>query len=35
MAKAFAVFLRKYRRENGITQEVLAKKVDVASKMVS
>jgi transcriptional regulator with XRE-family HTH domain len=35
MAKAFAAVLRKHRKEKGITQEVLAEKADIASKMVS
>jgi DNA-binding XRE family transcriptional regulator len=35
MAKAFAAILRKHRKEHNITQEVLAEKADVASKMVS
>ena len=35
MAKAFALVLRKHRKEKGITQELLAEKADIASKMVS
>jgi transcriptional regulator with XRE-family HTH domain len=35
MAKAFAAVLRKRRKEKGMTQEVLAEKSDIASKMVS
>jgi transcriptional regulator with XRE-family HTH domain len=35
MAKAFAAVLRKHRKENGVTQEALAEKADIASKMVS
>jgi len=35
MANAFAAVLRKHRKEKRITQEVLAEKADIASKMVS
>jgi transcriptional regulator with XRE-family HTH domain len=35
MAKSFAAVLRKHRKEKGLTQEVLAEKADIASKMVS
>ena len=35
MAKSFAAVLRKYRAEKKITQEMLAEKADIASKMVS
>ena len=35
MAKSFAAILRKYRSEKEITQEALAEKADIASKMVS
>jgi len=35
MAKNFAAVLRKHRKEKGLTQEALAEKADVASKMVS
>lgn len=35
MAKAFASVLRRHRKEKGITQEILAEKADIASKMVS
>ena len=35
MAKAFAAVLRKHRKEKGFTQEALAEKSDIASKMVS
>ena len=35
MAKSFAAVLREYRSEKKITQEALAEKADIASKMVS
>ena len=35
MAKAFAAVLRKHRKEKNFTQEFLAEKADIASKMVS
>jgi len=35
MAKAFATVLRRHRAQKGITQEALADKADIASKMVS
>ena len=35
MAKAFAAVLRRHRKEKGFTQEILAEKSDIASKMVS
>jgi transcriptional regulator with XRE-family HTH domain len=35
MANAFAAVLRKHRKEKGFTQEILAEKSDIASKMVS
>jgi len=35
MAKAFATVLRRHRAQNGITQESLAERADIASKMVS
>jgi transcriptional regulator with XRE-family HTH domain len=35
MAKAFATVLRKYRAQKEITQETLAERADIASKMVS
>lgn len=35
MAKAFATVLRKYRAQKKITQETLAERADIASKMVS
>ena len=33
--KAFATVLRRHRAQNGITQESLAERADIASKMVS
>jgi transcriptional regulator with XRE-family HTH domain len=35
LAKAFGVILRKHRKAKKISQELLAEKADVASKMVS
>lgn len=35
MAKAFATVLRKHRAQKKITQETLAERADIASKMVS
>ena len=35
MAKAFATVLRRRRAQRKITQEVLAERADIASKMVS
>jgi transcriptional regulator with XRE-family HTH domain len=35
MAKAFATVLRKHRAQKKITQEALAERADIASKMVS
>jgi transcriptional regulator with XRE-family HTH domain len=35
MAKAFATVLRKHRAQKEITQETLAERADIASKMVS
>ena len=35
MAKAFATILRRHRAQKEITQETLAERADIASKMVS
>jgi transcriptional regulator with XRE-family HTH domain len=35
MAKAFATVLRRHRAQKEITQETLAERADIASKMVS
>ncbi len=35
MAKAFATVLRKHRAQKQMTQETLAERADIASKMVS
>jgi transcriptional regulator with XRE-family HTH domain len=35
LSKSFAAVLRKHRKLKGITQETLAEKADIASKMVS
>lgn len=35
MAKAFATVLRRHRAQKKITQETLAERADIASKMVS
>jgi transcriptional regulator with XRE-family HTH domain len=35
MAKSFATVLRRHRAQKKITQEALAEKADIASKMVS
>jgi transcriptional regulator with XRE-family HTH domain len=35
LSKSFAVILRKHRKSKGVTQETLAEKADIASKMVS
>ena len=35
MARAFATILRKHRAQKQITQETLAERADIASKMVS
>ena len=35
MAKAFATVLRRHRAQKAITQETLAERADIASKMVS